>query len=537
MDDTVRDALFTAIYAFDEFRLDVRRARLTRRDVEVTLTPKAFAVLECLVRNAGCLVDKRALFEAAWPDVVVEESNLSQTVYRLRRALGEQPSDHRFIVTVPGRGYRFVADVRRLPYESAVAGPLPSSTSARPVDARTGSGAWPSDVGASELSSAPRSAPPLARRPSRPWLLAAAAGVLVAIAVAGGAWKTRSLPTAAVAPQAPLAAAAAVGAATTRATATASPAAAEAAARARFLFARRAPGDLERARATYEDAIAASPGYAELWAGLAGVVWVQTGRDGVARPAGLERVRAAAQRAVDLDPGSVEGHVRLAIYYFCTGDERRAHEHLGLAARIDPDQPLLLSVLAGEAAERLRFDEAIELSRRAVRRDALNLSARVNLLAFLLAAGRVDEAEAEARRIVEIHPADGATMLLGEVHLARGDVAGAKRWFAQVNDETARQQSEALLEAVADRTDSDADLRRLVARVGSKDPFAVAEVYAVRGDPDRAFEWLERAAPSRGGSGRAPSSRPRWTMPSSPLLASLHADPRWAAWERAGATP
>src|SRR5205814_7657130 len=58
------------------------------------------------------VLDKDRLMEAVWPDSIVEENNLTQNIYTLRRVFGETPDAHRFIVTVPGRGYRFVADVR-----------------------------------------------------------------------------------------------------------------------------------------------------------------------------------------------------------------------------------------------------------------------------------------------------------------------------------------------------------------------------------------------------------------------------------------
>jgi TolB-like protein/DNA-binding winged helix-turn-helix (wHTH) protein len=100
------------MFHFGDFRLDVRRGLLHRETGEpVDLTPKGVALLTILVDHAGQTVEKRELLGALWPDVVVEESNLTQTIYVLRRALGEHPEDHRFIVTVPGRGYRFVAKV------------------------------------------------------------------------------------------------------------------------------------------------------------------------------------------------------------------------------------------------------------------------------------------------------------------------------------------------------------------------------------------------------------------------------------------
>jgi DNA-binding winged helix-turn-helix (wHTH) protein/TolB-like protein/Flp pilus assembly protein TadD len=74
--------------------------------------PKPFETLLFLVRNSGTVLDKDELMRAVWPDTVVEENNLSQNISQLRRALGEKPGQHRYIVTVPGRGFRFVAEVR-----------------------------------------------------------------------------------------------------------------------------------------------------------------------------------------------------------------------------------------------------------------------------------------------------------------------------------------------------------------------------------------------------------------------------------------
>lgn len=95
---------------FDAFVLDVRERRLSRDGVEVQLTPKAFDLLALLVERAGRLVRKEELLEALWPDVVVSEANLTQTVFVLRRALGETES-RRFVETVPRAGYRFVAPI------------------------------------------------------------------------------------------------------------------------------------------------------------------------------------------------------------------------------------------------------------------------------------------------------------------------------------------------------------------------------------------------------------------------------------------
>ena len=101
------------IYEFGDFELDaLRRVLVSRADGhQVEATGRVLEALVYLVERPGQLVDKKALIEALWPHVVVEEGSLTQTIHTLRRALGERPGEHRYIATVPGRGYRFVAEV------------------------------------------------------------------------------------------------------------------------------------------------------------------------------------------------------------------------------------------------------------------------------------------------------------------------------------------------------------------------------------------------------------------------------------------
>jgi len=77
------------------------------------LTPKVFDTLLYLVQHADAVLEKEILMNAIWPDTTVEENNLNQSISALRRALGGNRNDHRYIVTVPGRGYQFVASVQK----------------------------------------------------------------------------------------------------------------------------------------------------------------------------------------------------------------------------------------------------------------------------------------------------------------------------------------------------------------------------------------------------------------------------------------
>jgi DNA-binding winged helix-turn-helix (wHTH) protein len=98
-------------WMFDVFRVDQREARLWRGQEVVPLHPKPFAVLCCLVTQAGQLVTKDALLEAVWPGTVGSEAVLQVAIRHLRQVLGDQVRTPRFIETVHGRGYRFIAPV------------------------------------------------------------------------------------------------------------------------------------------------------------------------------------------------------------------------------------------------------------------------------------------------------------------------------------------------------------------------------------------------------------------------------------------
>lgn len=101
-------------YEFGPFQVDVGREILVRDSEPIPLTPKAFQILLVLLRHGQQVVTKDDLMKTVWPDTFVEEANLSRNVFLLRKALGEAPQDHRYIVTVPGRGYRFAEAVRRV---------------------------------------------------------------------------------------------------------------------------------------------------------------------------------------------------------------------------------------------------------------------------------------------------------------------------------------------------------------------------------------------------------------------------------------
>ena len=154
------------VYEFGEFRLDRGERVLRRSNVTVPLTPKATEILLALVERRGRLVEKPELMRLVWPDTAVEDSNLTQNIYTLRRVLSKGDGKCPFIETVPRRGYRFVGTVRVVPDITAevLAGPAGAlDASAQPADGNSAArevpdGGWPAVIPSAPL---PREITPL----------------------------------------------------------------------------------------------------------------------------------------------------------------------------------------------------------------------------------------------------------------------------------------------------------------------------------------------------------------------------------------
>jgi Tol biopolymer transport system component/DNA-binding winged helix-turn-helix (wHTH) protein len=109
------------VYDFGPFSLDVKKRRLLKDGQAIPVTSKNFETLLALIENSDRVVEKDELLKRVWPDTVVEERNLAVSISTLRKVLGETPDAPEYIVTVPGRGYRFVAPVRERQAEPVAA--------------------------------------------------------------------------------------------------------------------------------------------------------------------------------------------------------------------------------------------------------------------------------------------------------------------------------------------------------------------------------------------------------------------------------
>src|SRR6476660_9570910 len=110
-------------YEFDDFFVDPIRRVLLRGDEPVPVSPKALAILVVLLAQPGEVVVKADLIEKVWGGTQVSEANLTQNIFALRKILGEKADGSRYVTTVPGRGYSFAGEVRRI--ERAASGVFP----------------------------------------------------------------------------------------------------------------------------------------------------------------------------------------------------------------------------------------------------------------------------------------------------------------------------------------------------------------------------------------------------------------------------
>ncbi|HKV35005.1 MAG TPA: winged helix-turn-helix domain-containing protein [Pyrinomonadaceae bacterium] len=118
-------------YEFGPYRFNLVLLRLTREGEKISLTPKAAEILALLVTNAGQLVAKDFLLNQVWPNTFVEDANLAQNIFLLRRALGDERDGPKYIETVARRGYRFIATVRVFDAEESDREAVESATEAK----------------------------------------------------------------------------------------------------------------------------------------------------------------------------------------------------------------------------------------------------------------------------------------------------------------------------------------------------------------------------------------------------------------------
>jgi TolB-like protein/Flp pilus assembly protein TadD len=278
----------------------------------------------------------------------------------------------------------------------------------------------------------------------------------------------------------------------------------------------------------YQRAVKLDPSFALAWAGLAQIhLWyckfsTEAGRTGF--DSHLAAAREATARALSLEPNLPEALLARSEVQQFDSDWNGAAETLRTALALAPANPALLIAAGNLALGKEDAARGIALYREAVALDPANPQARGFFAYNLAATGQIAEAQAEYPRVVELNPAaPWAHAGLGFSFLLEGKFDEAVAAAQDDAAEYARLYIVALARWSQKRIpEADAALARLTESFADTGAYQIAEVYAYRGDKDRAFEWLERARRQR--------DRGLSGMRRNPLLANLKGDPQWNAF-------
>ena len=288
----------------------------------------------------------------------------------------------------------------------------------------------------------------------------------------------------------------------------------------RYYFQRRSLEDYRKAIGYFDQAIELNPEYALAYAERS-EVWTLIG-DGTGDGKTLwPKARADAEKAVSIAPALAEAHAALGwVRFFTEWKFAEGLRELERAKELAPANPTANDLLARVIVYLGRLDEAEKQGRQAVESDPLAFAAQNNLARILWYEGKLDEADAVARKAAELHPtASSSRRWQVLVAIRRGDNETALREAQFEPDESYRRFELALAQyARGDQKAADAALADLIGNNRGLD-YQVAQVYAVRGEKEKAFEWLQIALDNHDTGMLA--------LLVEPLLKSLREDPRY----------
>jgi DNA-binding winged helix-turn-helix (wHTH) protein/Tfp pilus assembly protein PilF len=480
------------VYEFGGFELEAGRRLLRRGTGEpIALTPKVFDTLLYLVEHRGETLDKDLLLRAIWPELVVEENNLTQNISTLRQVLGEARGENRFIATVPRKGYRFVAEVVQRDLHTEALAATPERNAA---------------------SSAAAPVLPIIARPRRAlWI-----GLALLVAMIGaGMLLSRRDGTPVEAPRI-----AAIGG-------TQDDAAYLLYTQGRYALSRNAEASLQLAIDYFQQAIARDPRFALAHSHLA-EAYVSLGIFGMRAPADtFPRARDSVLEALRIEPRlatayATLGHIKLQF----DRDWEGAGADFARAIELDPKLPEPHLYLGALFVMRGELERGLDEIRQAQELEPLLTLFKTRTGSMYYFARRYADAEKQLTESVALDEHFSiAHRALGRVYLHTGRYELALAEFAKAPGISPGSYAD-----VADvyalsgrRAEAQAELARVleVARGRYVSAVDIAAIYAGLGDADNATMWLDKAIEQRAST--------LGFVAQNPIFDSLHSDPRFIA--------
>jgi len=269
---------------------------------------------------------------------------------------------------------------------------------------------------------------------------------------------------------------------------------------ARYLFNQRSKENYEKSAQAYRQALELDPNYAAAWAGLARVTVDQAGYSYIDLDSGVEQARAAAERAIALDPALAAGWVSLAriqgSYQF---NWNSAYESVQKALQLEPANSEVLAQAANVAASLGHYDQALTYAEKAVDFDPLNYAAISFLSGAYEQAGRLQEAEKTIRHLLTLNPEYvTASSNLAYILLRQGKAQQALAENENESEDFWRSLVKSVaLHSLGRNAEADAELASYIELYHAFGAYQIAQIYAWRDEPDKAFEWLDKAYQQR----------------------------------------
>jgi TolB-like protein/Flp pilus assembly protein TadD len=255
--------------------------------------------------------------------------------------------------------------------------------------------------------------------------------------------------------------------------------------------------DLRKAIDAYATATRLDPRYAQAWA-HSSITWdnLSSFLAGAAQQQALGRARAYANTALSLAPGLAAAHMaRGGVLMDIDSDWKGAESEFRRALQLSPNDPRAKLDLANVLMTTGQIGESLPLQQQAIEANPLGATAYRALATTFSMLGRLDEAEQAIHRAIELRPgAEEDHVVLAMIEIQRGNAKAA--FDAAKGEPPGPSHDVAVAEALqvgTDRAAADAALKSVIAKYGNQQPGDIAEVYAVRKDADRMFQWLNRA--------------------------------------------